>query len=907
MCLSRNNISITGTTTVPPTTTRRTKQSGLFSDVIRLPRFVLPIHYDLVLKVDLHNKKFSGSVNITVSAESSTAYIIFHRDFRREGYGVDNSSIYVESLEGKERIKIIKQSYISLNYFHILHLQTNLTKNKKYLIKIGGFHGKLEKTLKALYLSSYKTNKGETRDLASSQLQPTDARNVFPCFDEPDMKATFRTTIIHQEEYTALSNMPVVKTSWHEGGWIKDEFDVTPIMSTYILAFVVADFEYKETIFENGYQLRLWAQPDMINQTDLAMTIATECYKYFTDFFGIEDVVPKADHVAVPDFSGGAMENWGLVLYRETSLLYDPEVSTSANKYMVTLIVAHEVAHTWYGNMATMTWWDDLWLNEGFASLLMYFAMGHMNPRWNVFDMLVVEKVFPVMVKDALPTSHPVSTPITLLDDITQTFDEISYIKGMAILRMMEGYIGWDNFRKGLQMYVQRYKYKNAKMDDVWDTFTEAVNGSFDIKEIMDTWTRQMGYPLVSMRTEGDKYILEQSHFLLDPDMAPDTVSSFGYQWHIPFTYITQEDNNVRHKKTEWIKRAPASIPKTSNGWVVGNVGCVGFYLVNYDIDMWRKLAKQLNDDHLVFPETNRGSLVWDALQLARASILDYDLALNMTTYLKNEKSYGPWKSFLYSLQFIRGMLSKDGNYVLLQKYMQRLVAPVFETIGLSTNGTLPERYLRRIIMQTACDVRVRSAVAIAKDMFNDWMKNGTQLPSDYAVIIYSVGIREGGVEEWDYLWKKSQSSHVASEKQLIMNALAQTQKPWLLWRYADWVFDGDRIKTQDVRLVIGYFAESPLGRMIAFHFLMTRWNKLNERFGGDTFLLREIIGEVTSHVNTEFELNQLETLFEEYPPKIARKEADNALALIRANIKWMKNNYDVIVKWLYRHLNETI
>ncbi|CAG2211206.1 ANPEP [Mytilus edulis] len=304
-----------------------------------------------------------------------------------------------------------------------------------------------------------------------------------------------------------------------------------------------------------------------------------------------------------------------------------------------------------------------------------------------------------------------------------------------------------------------------------------------------------------------------------------------------------------------------------------------------------------------VFPESNRAGLIGDALNLARAQTIDYEVALNMTTYLKNEEKYVPWRAFVDSIEFIKGMISKQGSYVLLRKYLHDLVAPVFDTVGTSTSGTLPEQHMRDVMLQTACDVGVVKAINYAKEMFRKWKTEGIKLPSQYSLVIYTVGVREGSVEEWDYVWNKSKSSNVDGEREMLMDALAQSQKPWLLWRYANWIFDSSKIKMQDVRLVVSYFAKNPLGRMIALHLLMTKWERLNEQFGGDNFLLRETIGEVTQYVNTEFEYKQLERLFRDKPPKVAKKEAENALALMRANIKWMELNYATITNWLRDHV----
>ncbi|KAK7471671.1 hypothetical protein BaRGS_00035684, partial [Batillaria attramentaria] len=714
--------------------------------------------------------------------------------------------------------------------------------------------------------------------LASSQLQSTDARRVFPCFDEPDFKATFKISITHQPGYQAFSNMPAVHTTTTADGWIRSDFDITPKMSTYILAFVVADFRSRNHTFKNGYSLRVWARPDAYAQTEHGLNFAVKTYIFFTDYFGIPDVVPKADHVAVPDFSAGAMENWGLVIYRETALLYDPLVSSSSNKYMVTLIVAHEIAHTWFGNMATMRWWDDLWLNEGFASILMYIAMDHVYPEWNVFAIQVVEDIFPVMVKDALITSHPVSTEIKDPTDIQQSFDSISYNKGMAVLRMLRSFIGPSNFRKGLQWY--------------------AVNGTFVIGRIMDTWTRQMGYPMVHVVDRGGYYELHQSRFLLHDNGTQYNASEtpYGYKWYIPFTYVTQR--KPQDVKITWLDMDSTSIQKDSKGWLLGNYEYTGFFRVLYEKPMWGQLADQLHKDHTVFPEASRAGLIGDAFSFSRANLLNYDVTLNLTRYLKAEKSYVPWRAFLDSMEFLRGMISTRAAYVHLQRYLRRLVEPVFNNTY-SQDTTLRERYLRRVILSIACDVGVTHAVETAKRLFKNWMEVGQSHPADLSLPVYSVGVREGGVEEWDFVWNKSQSTKVASERDMMMEALAQTQKSFLLWRYIQWIFDSDKIKMQDVRVVISYFTKTPLARMVSLQFLMSRWDEMNRRFGEDAFVMREVIQEVTTYVNTEFQLHQLERLFHEKPPKTASKATENALALIRANIDWMTQNYDKIDNWL--------
>ncbi|CAG5117150.1 unnamed protein product, partial [Candidula unifasciata] len=311
-----------------------------------------------------------------------------------------------------------------------------------------------------------------------------------------------------------------------------------------------------------------------------------------------------------------------------------------------------------------------------------------------------------------------------------------------------------------------------------------AFNYTYEVAKIMDTWTRQMGYPVVSFEDKGDTFMLHQEVFLLDQSMhkvKDKEDNPFGYKWYIPFTFVTQD--SPTHKRTVWLNLGSASLPKPSRGWLLGNYEMVGFYKVKYDRNMWGLLADQLMKNHTVIPEANRAGLIGDAFALARANILEYDVAFNLTRYLKKEQSYIPWQAFQHSIDFIKGMIVTKAAYIQLQAYIQDLVTPVFDIVGASDKGELPERYLRRVILTLACDIGMENAVSYAKSMFANWMKLENRLPPDLSMLIYSVGIREGGVVEWDYVWNKTTSTEVTTESDMLLESLAQTQKPWLLWR----------------------------------------------------------------------------------------------------------------------------
>ncbi|XP_013391589.1 aminopeptidase N [Lingula anatina] len=877
-------------------------------DTIRLPRNIIPYHYTLRLRVDLDTFIFNGSVEINTKIKNSTNFIILHSNL----LNISSRAVHVTTRDRngvKTHINILQHFHADENNLLVLQVEKALLAGQECTIYFGEFTGPLSDDLRGLYRSLYKTAAGEVRYIAVSQLQAVDARKIFPCFDEPDMKANFTVTIQHTQDYKAISNMPLRVQTTLPDGWIEDEFETTPTMSTYLLAFVVADFTYRETQLPSGLRIRIWSRPDKYEQTAFALEFAKEAYQFFSDYFGIPEEVPKADHVAVPDFSAGAMENWGCVLYRETALLFDPTDSSVASKYWIALVMAHEVAHTWFGNMATMKWWDDLWLNEGFASTLMYFVLDHVFPDWKVFDLQVVDDIFPVMIRDSVPTSHPVSSRIEDPDDIPQFFDHISYDKGMAVLRLLRGLLGWKDFQNGLQRYVRKYKFRNAEMSELWSVFTEVVSNKYDVGEAMDTWTRQMNFPVVTLsKVTGNTYRLTQERFLLMPEESNTTSTNpYKYMWNIPFTYTTQ--NYIQDSHLLWLKEKSVDfeVPDHHSGLMVGNVNYTGFYMVNYDDGMWERLLEQLRRDHTAFSASNRAGFIHDALVLGRAGLLNYGVALNISSYLKRETEYVPWNAFLLTMEYLKVMLSNSDAYGMLKTYLRDLVSDIYKTlnIGATTGGPLPQRYLRRAILHAAVRLQLPEALEYTRTLYDQFRKYRISMPADYALIIFSAAIYEGGENDWDFLWNVSQTTNVPSQSSELMQALAYSQKPWLLWRYLRWTMDEAKIRPQNVKEVFSYFKHTSLGRTISLKFFMQHWQQLNERFQLDTFSLRDITYETTHTVSNEFDLQMLKDLYKRYPPAgVAQKAVESSIAIIESNIRWMKTNENAILTWLTKYIS---
>lgn len=360
------------------------------------------------------------------------------------------------------------------------------------------FKGEINSKLAGFYRAVYEDPSGNKKVMAVTQFEATDARRAFPCWDEPDKKAKFTISLQVRNHLTALSNMNenvnVVKhiSLSHEEGWKIVSFATSVTMSTYLVAFVVGEIEFIEAFTKNGnIPVRVYAPIGFIHQGHFALDVGVKTLDFFTEYFGESYPLPKMDMIAIPDFASGAMENWGLVTYRMTLLLFDDQSSTLKTKQQVAYVVGHELAHQWFGNLVTMQWWSDLWLNEGFATWAGWLAADHIFPKWEIWTEFVVDDLQSGLALDSLRSSHPIEVPVRDPSEISQIFDSISYSKGASVIRMLEAYLGPKVFQKGLQNYIQKHLYSNARTDDLWAAL-DATSGK-DVTQMMALWTRKIG------------------------------------------------------------------------------------------------------------------------------------------------------------------------------------------------------------------------------------------------------------------------------------------------------------------------------------------------------------------------------------------------------------------------------
>ncbi|KAK6184957.1 hypothetical protein SNE40_007297 [Patella caerulea] len=898
------------TTTAPPTTPTKPD--------VRLPRHLQPIFYEVELQPHMYNDQpktftFDGSVRIQIRCVEASNNVTLQINklnitrgsllFGREGAG---SAPNIKSWEED-----------TTRQFLIIHLDGDLTVGATYFVQME-FAGPLKDDLAGLYLSKYDYN-NETRYVATTQLQPTDARRVFPCFDEPAIKARFNITLVRKSNKKTISNMPIAQSIPRADDWVADVYYTTPKMSTYLLAFIVCDFEVITETTQNNIEYGAWATPGKTDQATYALDTGVKILTYFEEYFNISFPLPKQDMVAMPDFSAGAMENWGLIIYRETAMLYKPGVSSEGNKQRVAVVVSHELAHQWFGNLVTPSWWDDLWLNEGFASFVEYMGVDYCHPDWKMFEQFVVEDLQDVFDFDGLTTSHPVYVPVGHPDEINEIFDRVSYAKGASIIRMMRFFLGEDTFRLGLTKYLKRKEYDAAFHDDLWQALTEQAQSegkSIDVKSIMDTWTLQMNYPTVTITREGNNLRLTQKRYLRDPSAVDPMkyTSDFGYKWEIPFTYTTSiaKHFNKSDADVKWIRKTETEtaivgegLPPITDGdgWIIGNVQQYGFYRVNYESSNWLALIKQLNTDHKVISAINRAQIINDAWNLVTSGDLDITIALKTLEYLNKEEDYVPREAARIQIAFVERMLSKSPVYGAWKKFMlSRIQEPFSRWTMNNTGASHLDSYVRSLVVSTACDYDLPACISDAKSLFKQWMDNPSNNPINPGIKtkVYCTAIKYGGVAEWDFAFEQFKTAEVAAEKVRLLQGMACSQELWILRRYLLKAIRKEDIRKQDTLSVIIYVSTHAYARSFTWDFVREHWNTIKEDFAVSLFAFSNMIGRVTRAFNTEFELQQLEEFMKSQSDFGSGERAfTQALEKAKTNIKWINQHEKTIENWL--------
>lgn len=890
---------------------------------IRLPQTLFPVSYEIELKTDLKLFQVKGNVKILVTCAKNTANIILHlKEINVSKAAVFEKNHKVQDVPATWREGVIEEEGLiergkaerntdrqlpvigtmkneTLEMF-LIEVQEDLTPQRNYEIYME-FDYPLTDKLIGFYRSSYKTRSGQKRYLAATLFEPTFARKAFPCFDEPAMKAKFSVTIIRDGKYTALSNMPIEKTIKIGDDLYADQFQESVRMSTYLVAFLVSDFDYKERTTTSGIKVRVWTPPLQIAQASYALDIATETLSNYEKFFQINFPLPKQDLVAIPDFLAGAMENWGLIGFASPMLLFDPKDTSDDLKQDVCETVTHELAHQWFGNLVTMEWWNDLWLNEGFATYIEDIGASYVEPDWNMTNQFIIHKLQVALNKDQSSYSHPISVDVKDPKQIDSLFDAISYRKGASLIRMLKSFIGSQHFTAGMRSYLQKYAYGNAQTDELWESMSE-VSG-VNIKEVMDTWTLQMGLPVVNIvRLDEETATADQRRFLIYPDAKHHHSSPFNYRWNIPLTYITQKNNR---SVQVWMNRGSASIKwlKTS-GWIKANVDQIGYYRVNYEKSNWKALVNQLNTDHAVLNAADRSGLIDDAFHLARSDQLEHAVALDTTLYIPRETEYAPLITFLRNMAYIGNQFLLRKSFKVLKTYMLQQLQQSMERLGWDDKGTHLEKLLRAEILSAACDYSDQTIISKVKTNFKLAMEGKETIATNLRFLVYSIGVQEGGVKEWNQIYNKYLTTHIASDKSILLESLSYTRNPQMIRRCLKYSLDMTKIPAQDTLSVLSGLASKPKSWRMTWNFVRQNWKLLYRRYSRGSDEWPTLIKSLMFKCNTQAQLNEVTNFFKDYlPTDAAYRQVQMGIEQIHANILWLRRHEKEVTQWLQKHV----
>ncbi|XP_068228727.1 aminopeptidase N-like [Palaemon carinicauda] len=885
-------------------------------DEYRLPTSLKPISYEVWLQPFIHgNFSIVGHINIVFEAIEATSSFQLHID----NITTFDTTVKITLSEGGPDIST-KITIVDYDHqFYYVLLKEELEPGRTYNFSLD-FESYLDTDGTGFFRSSYIDEEGQEIPVALTQFEANGARRAFPCFDEPSFKATFECHIAREESMSALSNMPLVETSPVEGqeGWLWDHFRTTPSMSTYLVAFVVSDFASNVTETAEGLPYTAWCRNQEIKHSNYALDMGPKVLTFYAEYLRVPYLMPKMDIAAVVGFDG-AMENWGMIIYEEDFMLFDPEVQTEADKQQVTKVISHETSHQWFGDLVTMGWWSHLWLNEGFAKYMEYLGANHVHPEWNMLDQFVVDVVQYALEVDSDETySHPVIQNVSSTEDISTIIDDITYKKGGSLNRMMNHILTEQTFVEGINSYLMEYQYNNAYQDYLFEHLTIAghedgnLPQDMTMKQVMDSWTLQAGYPVVTVNRseDGTSAIVSQKRFLFSNESTEEET------WWVPLTYTSQDNPDFHHTQTMiWMSDEEreitiGSLPQKDQ-WVVFNIQETGFYRVNYDDNNWDLLLQQLQTDPEAIHHLNRAQILDDYAHLSRAGYLSYSSAMDFFAYLRKEREYLPWASALNHLDYMELMLSETVASEPFKKFLLDLIVPLYEEFGFEVKDNMDqqEQFKQMLAIAWACDLGHEDCIENAGRLFNDWMESPDEVNSfispNIRATVYCSAIAEGTVNEWNFAWNQYLRSSSQSEKHRILEALGCSRDAEILLKYLNLAFaENSDIKKDDALKVYTSVAKRPAGRELAWQFLTNNIQRIIYLFESWT-PLAEMSVAVSDSFNSEEQKSQLISL-----AKNISEDLDEYASLliglskqkVAENIACRENNYDVILHWLQEH-----
>jgi aminopeptidase N len=734
----------------------------------KLPKEVRPIEYAIRIVPDLAKLTFIGSERVKLRAEKPVTKLVLNA-FQMEiaEASVDGRALAKDAiaLDAAEQTLTLTLPNELATGEHELALQ---------------FSGKINPQGQGLFYARYQEEgTNEKKIMLGTQFEATDARRMFPCWDEPSFRAKFQLSTAVPEDFTAVSNMPVEAETKTKGGK-EIRFAMSPSMSSYLVVLCAGELDSVEGE-QDGVKLRVVTTKGKAEMGRYALESEAKILHYYNDYFGIPYPLPKLDLIAVPGGFGGAMENWGAITYYESVLLFDPQTSSTKTKQDIFAVIAHEMAHQWFGDLVTMAWWDNLWLNEGFASWMGSKCTDRFNPEWNEWLRRNVSRDpsrrigFPkdvAMQADARSTTHSVQQPIKTEAEANSAFDEITYRKGQSIIRMLESFLGDEVFRDGIRKYIAAHKYSNTTTADLWEALTE-VSGK-PVGEIAPSWTEEPGFPLVKVARKENTIELAQERFTVHFPDPP------ALQWQIPLTYVTQDQPATNgFLLREKSANLPDELPNDKA--IKFNVADTGYYRVQYDKPSWDLLVAQLPR----LSQSDRVNLLTDAWALVEANREPLSHYLGLFDQMLKDDQLAVYDQIIDTFTFINRLLAGDPMRPRFQQFARAVLRPAFDRVGWERKpGEQATMMLLRASLIRGLGVLNDSdVIAGCRSRFDAYVSNPAAVPPDLRPAVFAVVGRYADAGIWEKLHKLGLKTASTEEKQYLYEALASAIEPKLITR----------------------------------------------------------------------------------------------------------------------------
>ncbi len=790
-----------------PTPAASTGGEGSF----RLPRDVAPRRYELAIIPDLEAATFTGEERIEVEVSKPVRTIALNA----AGLEVGGARLVPvgdggEHLEGEvdldpdaERltVRLAGEAQPGRWYLHL------------------AFAGRINDKLAGFYRSTFTDSGGSTRTLGVTDFEPTDARRAFPCWDEPDRKATFSLTLLVPEGMEAVSNTAVTEEQPAEGGRRRVRFADTMPMSTYLVAWAIGPLEATEPVDVDGTPLRVVHVPGKGHLTSYALEVGAHALRFFTEWFGQPYPGDKLDLLAIPDFAFGAMENLGAVTFRESLLLVDPSSASRLELQRIADVICHEIAHMWFGDLVTMRWWNGLWLNEAFATFMEVLAVDEFRPEWQRWVTFARSRAA-ALVTDGLSTTRPIEYEVRQPKDAQGMFDVLTYEKGASVLRMLERYIGTKDFQEGIRRYLATHRYANAETTDLWDAIEEASGEP--ARATMDSWIFQGGYPLVTVAEDGEGLRLDQRPFRYLGSPAT------GTSWRVPVLVRgVAGGQTVERRLLLDGSGARLDLPGPVN-WVVANAGGQGFFRVSYD----PRLMAALTADLSRLASLERFNLLSDTLAAALAGLAPAsDLVSLLRLMAPCEDDPDVWSVATSALSLLE-RVAPPGDRPALQGFARSLLRPAFDRLGWEPGPGEDQRRgtLRATLLAAlgtwAGDAEVRQRAAA---LHGEALAGRATIPPDLADAVVEAVAAGGGRAAYDACYQRYRHPATPQEEERYLYSLAGFEDPDLVARTLE--LSLTEVRTQNAPFLIAHLLANRAGGPAAWRFVADNWDVLVSRF----------------------------------------------------------------------------